>query len=82
MCISGASHSTVVVDLDGVGVATHPLVTEIEAEQAGCVITHVVIVLGLCFPLVIRVRREVLAVAVGWMRMITFNRPTRCEPST
>jgi hypothetical protein len=56
---SGSSHSTLVVaiDLDGLGLASDVGVTKVDVEQAGCIITHVIIILGLGFQLVIRVRR-------------------------
>jgi hypothetical protein len=48
---SGGSHSTLIVavDLDGLGLAADVGVTEVDAEQAGCIIMHVVIVLSLGF---------------------------------
>jgi hypothetical protein len=54
MSVSGRLHSTIVVvvtiELDGLGA-----ITEVDAEQPGCVITQVVIVLD--FQLLVRVRR-------------------------
>jgi hypothetical protein len=61
MSVSGGSHSTVAVvaiELDGLGA-----VTEVDAEQAGCIITQVVVVLD--FQLLVQVRREVLTVTEG-----------------
>ena len=73
MSVSEYLNSTIVVvaiDIDGL-----VAVTEVDAEQTGCIITYVVVVLD--FQQVIRVRRLVLAVAEG---MLILPRIARPEP--
>jgi len=73
MSVSGYINSTIVVvaiDIDGL-----VAVTEVDAEQTGCIITYVVVVLD--FQQVIRVQRLVLAVAEGMLIL-----PPRCEAGT
>ena len=73
MSVSGYLNSTIVVvaiDIDGL-----VAVTEVDAEQTGCIIMYVVIILD--FQQVIRVRRLVLAVVEGMLIL-----PLRCEAGT
>ena len=63
MSVSGDLNSTITVvaiEIDGL-----VAVTEVDAEQTGCIITYVVVVLD--FQQVIRVQRLVLAVAEGML---------------
>ena len=73
MSVSGYLNSTIIVvaiDIDGL-----VAVTEVDAEQTGCIITYVVVVLD--FQQVIRVQRLVLAIAKGMLIL-----PPRCEAGT